>query len=244
MGITSLTVAACSHRGQVRPTNQDAFYVDPGQHFFIVADGMGGHAAGEVASDLAVKAVTQSLRHFLVSTKAPSEGLQTAAQLANTVILEDARRHPSRHDMGTTLVIAMLHESQLWYAHSGDSRLYLWRRGQLRQLTADHTLVAQYVAQGLLNAEEAREHPYRHILSRCLGQVNFLGMTVDVITPEPQDRYLLCSDGLTGELTDCEISVILEGTPDVQSACEQLLEQALNHGGQDNITIVLLNSSG
>lgn len=227
--------------GLVRGINQDAYYADRG--LFILADGMGGHTAGEIASSLAI----QSVRSFLESKRPSSPALDIekslvqAVRIANEDILEDAERHIEHGDMGTTLVIAWAVGSCLWYTHVGDSRLYRWN-GQARTLgalTKDHTLVAELVAKGSLSPEAAEQHPYRHVLSRCLGRSDLEVDLVQKIPLTPGDRYLLCSDGLTREVSEQEIAQTLSACPDDQQATETLVRKANEHGGRDNITVVL-----
>jgi PPM family protein phosphatase len=239
--IFSLSWAGMTDIGHVRGVNQDAYYANRG--LFILADGMGGHTAGEIASSLAI----QSVRSFLESKRPSSPALDIekslvqAVRIANEDILEDAERHIERGDMGTTLVIAWAVGSCLWYTHVGDSRLYRWN-GQTRTLgllTEDHTLVAELVAKGSLSPEIAEQHPYRHVLSRCLGRSDLEVDLVKKIPLIPGDRYLLCSDGLTREVSDPEIGQTLLACPDDQPAAETLVRKANEHGGRDNITVVL-----
>jgi PPM family protein phosphatase len=240
-----LTVAGSTHVGSVRTSNQDSYYLDPETRFFILADGMGGYTGGEVASSITVKTVASHLGRSLAenqnSSRPPQDWLNQAAILANAEILKDAALHPQRKDMGTTLVIALPLKSTLWYAHVGDSRLYRWRENILEQLTKDHSLVAEMVDRGLLTPEEARRHQYRNVLSRCLGREDLKQATVAQAAVEPGDRYLLCSDGLTEEVTDEQISAVLTRQANDQAACEELICDANAHGGRDNISVVILS---
>jgi PPM family protein phosphatase len=241
----SLSWAGTTDVGHVRSINQDAYYADRG--LFILADGMGGHTAGEVASALAI----QSVRAFLESKRPSSsvldveKSLVQAARVANEEILEDAEQHEEHGDMGTTLVIAWAIGSYLWYTHVGDSRLYRWNGASkvLLRLTEDHTLVSELVAKGYVLPEDAEQHPYRNVLSRCLGRPDLEVGLVQKIPMQAQDRYLLCSDGLTKEVPEQEIAQMLLTYPDDQEAVEALVHQAKVHGGRDNITVVLLTVS-
>jgi PPM family protein phosphatase len=241
----SLSWAGTTDVGHVRSINQDAYYADRG--LFILADGMGGHTAGEVASALAI----QSVRAFLESKRPSSsvldveKSLLQAARVANEEILEDAEQHEEHGDMGTTLVIAWAVGSHLWYTHVGDSRLYRWDGSSkvLSRLTEDHTLVSELVAKGYVLPEDAEQHPYRNVLSRCLGRSDLEVGLVQKIPMQAQDRYLLCSDGLTKEVQEQEIAQMLSTYRDDQEAVEALVHQAKVHGGRDNITVVLLTVS-
>jgi PPM family protein phosphatase len=241
----SLSWAGTTDVGHVRSINQDAYYADRG--LFILADGMGGHTAGEVASALAI----QSVRTFLESKRPSSsvldveKSLLQAARIANEEILEDAEQHEEHGDMGTTLVIAWAVGSYLWYTHVGDSRLYRWDGASkmLTRLTEDHTLVSELVAKGYVLPEDAEQHPYRNVLSRCLGRPDLEVGLVQKILMQAQDRYLLCSDGLTKEVPEQEIAHLLSAYPDDQEAVEALVHQANAYGGKDNITVVLLTIS-
>jgi len=239
----SLTWAGTTDVGHVRSINEDAYYADRG--LFILADGMGGHTAGEVASSLAI----QSVRTFLESqppsslTLAVEESLLQAVRIANEDILKDAEQHEEHGDMGTTLVIAWVVGSYLWYTHVGDSRLYRWDGSSkvLSRLTEDHTLVAELVAKGYVLPEAAEKHPYRNVLSRCLGRPDLKAGLVQKIPMHAQDRYLLCSDGLTKEVPEQEIAQILSANPNDQEAVEALVHQANEYGGRDNTTVVLFS---
>jgi protein phosphatase len=145
--------------------------------------------------------------------------------------------------MGTTIVIALPLKSNLWYAHVGDSRLYRWREQQLQQLTGDHTLIADMVSHGLLEVEEARRHPYRNVLSRCLGRGDLKHATVAQASVKSGDRYLLCSDGLTEEVEDTQIAELLNRYPNDQAASKELVALANAQGGHDNTTVIVITIS-
>jgi len=240
-----ITVAGQTDQGRVRSTNQDNYYLDPAGRFFILADGMGGYTGGEVASALTIQTITQSLDRSLEeeynSIRPPHAWLNQAILYANTQLVADSKAHPQRSDMGTTVVLVLPIKNTLWYAHVGDSRLYRWREGQLQQLTRDHTLVADLVSHGLLAPEEVRRHPYRNVLSRCLGRSDLKEATTNHANLHPGDRFVLCSDGLTEEVSDPEIAEILNKFPDNREACQGLIETANAHGGHDNITVLVLS---
>lgn len=229
-----------SDPGLIRATNEDFFLERPDAGVFAVADGMGGHAAGEVASRLAVDTVES---HLTTDAGAASPDTVAAAiASANNAILEAASRDPARAGMGTTLTVAVLHPggSHCTVGHVGDSRLYRLRHGQLEQLTTDHTVVQREIDAGTMPDSAAREHPARHLLTRALGTVS--GMTSDVFRADldPDDLLLLCSDGLTGMIDSHGIRAILLEPTSLGERAKQLVEAANAHGGEDNITVVLV----
>jgi protein phosphatase len=231
--------AGATDPGKVRSGNQDAYYCDPEGRYFIVADGMGGHAAGAVASQLAVETIRAYLDRGWEMVPAPKL-LSEAVEAANEAILKDQRENPQRADMGTTVVVAMVDpNNNCWSAHIGDSRLYRLRGSQLQQMTEDHTLVARSVRQGELTQEQARIHPWRHILERCLGRPDTGPPAIQPITLLPGDRLLLCSDGLTEELDDEVIAEYCLKVPDLEQLVLELIEAAKEQGGRDNITVVI-----
>ncbi|MEB3180054.1 MAG: Stp1/IreP family PP2C-type Ser/Thr phosphatase [Nostocaceae cyanobacterium] len=227
--------------GLVRSANQDAYYIDPSGRFVIVADGMGGHAGGEEASRIATEAIRTYLsKHWLSAT--PSKQLLSEAFVqANQAIVQEQQNHPARADMGTTAVVAIFREGeQSWCAHVGDSRLYRFRSSKLEQMTEDHTWVARALKAGDMTTEEARMHPWRHVLSRCLGREDLSQIDVKALEVQPGDRLLLCSDGLTEELPDGMIASYLQESSVGEKAAFSLVEAAKKQGGHDNITIVLV----
>ncbi|AFY43391.1 Stp1/IreP family PP2C-type Ser/Thr phosphatase [Nostoc sp. PCC 7107] len=229
-----------SDPGLIRSSNQDAYYVDPEGRFFIVADGMGGHAGGEEASHIA----TREIQAYLVANwnlpESDPELLEKALWQANEAILQDQQNHPERADMGTTVVVVLFRQVEApWCAHIGDSRLYRLRRSQLEQITEDHTWVARAIKVGDITPEEARMHPFRHVLSRCLGREDLNQFDVQLLNLSAGDRLLLCSDGLTEELVDEKIADYLQ-YPSLEKASISLIEAAKEQGGHDNITVVIV----
>ncbi len=224
--------------GKVRSNNQDNFYCDERGRFAIVADGMGGHAAGAMASQVAVEAIKNKLLGGWSQTPA-AKLLDDAVEAANQAILADQRRHADRADMGTTVVILLVdREGECWSAHIGDSRLYVYRQNKLIQLTQDHTLVARSVRMGEMTLEQSRTHPWRHILERCLGRVDTGSPAIQHIALQSGDRILMCSDGLTEELEDQDIEYyISQGS--LAELPEKLINAAKSNGGRDNITVVI-----
>lgn len=232
-----------SDPGMVRRSNQDSFFLDPEGNFFLVADGMGGHAGGEEASRLATEVIQKHLRERWRSW-ADSETLLTeAVQKANEAIIQDQETYPERADMGTTLVVVLFHNNKYWLTHIGDSRIYRLREESLEQLTEDDTWVARALKLGELTPEEARSHPWRHILSKCLGRKDLAPVVVQSIDIQPGDRLLLCSDGLTEELDAASILSYLKPPAPCAESAELLVNAAKEHGGRDNITVVIVEAS-
>jgi protein phosphatase len=226
--------------GLVRSVNQDSYYIDdPKGRFFIVADGMGGHAGGQEASQIATKQIQAYLEEKWDSEESSEILLQEAIDLANQGILEDQNNHPERADMGTTVVILMFREKP-WVAHIGDSRLYRLRESQLEQITEDHTWVGLALRSGDITKEQAKVHPWRHVLSQCLGRKELYGVDLHELDVQAGDRLLLCSDGLTEEVADDLINVFLTDSEDCKAAATELVEAAKKAGGSDNVTVVIV----
>lgn len=235
-----ITAAFRTDQGQVRANNQDNLQV--GRTVFAVADGMGGHVAGEVASEEAVKPLKAMDGSRYDTPEAATEALREAVEAANSDVIGKARSNPDWAGMGTTLTAVLVRDEHVHLAHVGDSRAYLYRDGALSQLTTDHTLVEQLVQEGRLSREEIATHPQRSVITRAIG----VEPTVDVDTLQPLalqpgDRLLLCSDGLTGPVDEDTIAGILGGVEDPHAAVDQLVDLANTEGGPDNITVVLLS---
>ena len=228
--------------GLLRSSNQDAYYIDPDGRFFIVADGMGGHAGGQEASRLATDAIQAYLNQQWNSDHRSQDILRDAFLKANDAILQDQSAHPERADMGTTAVVLMFRESDAepWCGHVGDSRLYQLRGPKLKQVTEDHTWVARAIREGELSVDQSKHHPWRHVLSQCLGREDLLQIDVQSFPVRGGDRLLLCSDGLTEELSDLLITSHLKSIRACTAAAESLVDAAKQRGGRDNITVVVL----
>jgi protein phosphatase len=226
--------------GLIRTVNQDDYHIDPDGRFFIVADGMGGHAGGQEASKLATEAIQAHLDEHWQSQVASEELIEQAFYKANQSILQDQQNHPERPDMGTTAVVFMFRQGQSWCAHVGDSRLYRLRSSTLEQITEDHTWVARAMKAGDLTPDQARTHQWRHVLSQCLGRKDLQQVDVQLMDVQPGDRLLLCTDGLTEELSDNLISSYIQPRLDGEEAAAMLIESAKEKGGRDNITVVIV----
>lgn len=227
--------AVATHQGRVRRNNQDAVYPatsgsGEGPVLVVVADGMGGHVGGEVASRLAVE-------HAVATPGTVVERVLAG----NTAVFEEALRNPSLAGMGTTMTLVELGvDGVARFAHVGDSRAYLMRDGNLSQLTADHTVVAEHVRAGRLTAEEATNHPQRSMLTRALGLTPDVEVDAFDLTLQPGDRLLVCSDGVTSMLDDAAIGVAL-GNATAEESVWKLVEEANRAGGHDNITAVVVD---
>lgn len=226
--------------GLLRAVNQDDYYIDPAGRFFVVADGMGGHAGGQEASRIATQAIQTYLNDRWDSDDSPQSLLENAFLKANAEILQDQSKHPERADMGTTAVAVIFRAEQPWCAHIGDSRLYRLRGAKLHQITEDHTWVARAMKLGELTSDQARSHPWRHILSKCLGREDVRQVDVQPFDLQPNDRLLLCSDGLTEELSDQLIAFHLKTIRACDRAALALVNAAKDRGGRDNITVVIV----
>ena len=228
--------ATATHKGMVRQNNEDSLYPDTsgeshGPATLVVADGMGGHVAGEVASRLAVNDAASN--ELLASGR---------VEAGNRAIREEVAREPGLEGMGTTMTLVSLGEDgSAAFAHVGDTRAYLYRTGELRQLTEDHTVAAEYVALGEISADEAASHPQRHILTRTLGLSRFVNIDEIQIALEPEDRILLCSDGLNEMVSDDAIAAAMDGGT-VDDVAWKLIEMANKAGGVDNITVIVVDA--
>lgn len=226
--------------GLLRAVNQDDYYIDPHGRFFIVADGMGGHAGGQEASRIATQSIQKYLNDHWDSPEQTKTLLEKAFLVANQAILQDQSKHPERSDMGTTAVAVLLRNNEPWCAHIGDSRLYRLRGAKLHQITEDHTWVARAMRLGDITPDQARIHPWRHILSKCLGREDLRQIDVQPFDLQPNDRLLLCSDGLTEELSDGLIASHLKTIRACERAALALVNAAKDKGGRDNITVVIV----
>jgi serine/threonine protein phosphatase PrpC len=237
-------------RGRVRLSNQDTFAVLDEDRLWLVADGMGGQAGGDVASRLAVESIRTSFQESARSWNAPTldqveRSFRRAIHKANQAIRQAAARQPRLTGMGTTVVALTLtdHPTPLVaVAHVGDSRAYLLRDQQLHRLTWDHSFVENSIREGLLSPQEALTHPYRHVLSRALGTELEVEPDWSSRALDPADLFLLCSDGLTKMLTDAQILETLLRHGSAEAACRALIHEALRRGGEDNVTAIVIRN--
>lgn len=229
--------AARSDVGSVREHNEDSYLVKT--PLFVVADGMGGHEAGEVASNIAV---TTMEAHAPKSTS--PEALAAAVIKANEAVLRGAQDGTGKPGMGTTLTAAFVFEDEATIAQVGDSRAYLLHDGQLQRITRDHSLVADLIEQGRLTEAEARFHPQRSVITRALGSDPHMQPDLYTLHVEEGDRLLLCSDGLCSMISDEDIEEILLDNPAPAHACDALVEEAIIAGGLDNVTVIVIDPLG
>jgi serine/threonine protein phosphatase PrpC len=239
-----MKAAAVTDPGQVRPANEDSVFADPDTGLLIVADGMGGHAAGEVASGMAAETIAAFLRE-----KLPASGtlvldaprlLGEAVRRADAAVRERAAADPTLNGMGTTAVVAICRDDDLALAHVGDSRAYLLHEGGLRRITEDHSLVARMVSAGTITPAEARKHHLRNVITRSLGFEGNAEAEVQILEWVRGDSLLLCTDGLTGMVEDDEIeSILASHGADVEAAARALIALANEHGGTDNVSAVV-----
>jgi serine/threonine protein phosphatase PrpC len=243
-----LEVAGRSDVGRVRQSNEDCYGFDLRQGVFVVCDGMGGHAAGEVASKIAVDTVLNYFRDKeplaanaeLVDAPLGAQLLSDAVNKANESILEYAEGHASASGMGTTLVAARFAEEKFTIAHIGDSRIYLLRQGSLLQLTEDHSLVMEQVRRGIMTVDEAKKSTAQHIITRALGTDDNSPPDLAEFPAETGDILMLTTDGVLRHLEDQQIHEALAESASLQEACDHMIELALDAGGEDNATCVLI----
>lgn len=233
--------SAQSDVGRGRSQNEDAFSVDAERGVFVVADGMGGHGNGEVASRIVSEVVRESLTPAALRASVDGgQSLRRALEEANRRVIEAARGDAALTGMGATAVVATLDRHGSFLANVGDSRAYLLRAGSFAQLTKDHTWVREQVSAGLLSETQALRHPFRSVVTRALGGDDEVTVDVQALDPQPGDLYLLCSDGLTAVLGDEEIRAHLEERDSLAAVCRRLIAAANERGGPDNITVVLV----
>ncbi len=250
-GSLRIEVAGETNVGMKRTHNEDNFSITEESGLYIVADGMGGHASGEIASKMAVDA----MREFFAATASDPERtwpykmdrskgyeenrLITGIKLANLRIYESAQRDPRQRGMGTTIVALFAVEDSIYVAHVGDSRVYRLRDGALEQLTEDHSLLNDYIKMKRLTPEEIANFPHKNVIVRALGMKDTVKVDTRLERPQAGDVYVLCSDGLSGPVTDEMILEILDSTGDLRAAATKLINKANENGGPDNITVVL-----
>ncbi len=230
-----MNVASRTHIGLVRASNQDALLLCPGKYdLYGVADGMGGHKGGDIASLMAVTL----LRRFISDAKPSKERLQRAVEEANLMIYEEQLYRPDLSGMGTTLTVIWEDRKHILLGHVGDSRAYRLRGGRIAQVSQDHSMVAELVRDGLLTREEARKHPYRNIITRALGTSETIEVDIDELDKRHGDIYLICSDGLYEYVQEDQMQEILMER-NIEDAADLLLSFALEGGGRDNISLVI-----
>jgi PPM family protein phosphatase len=236
--------------GMKRDHNEDSFYLPESERLAIVADGMGGHASGEVASRMAVETIVGFFREtqdeqeltwpFKVDrgNRHDINRMVTAIKLANLKIHQEAQRNPACQGMGTTVVSTLFLNDALIVGHVGDSRLYRYREGMFDQMTEDHSLLNDYIKMKHLSPEEIAAFPHKNVIVRALGMKASVQVDVIVDAPRLGDVYLLCSDGLSGMVPDGEIAAMMASDQDLDRVCDRLISTANGNGGLDNVTVV------
>jgi len=243
MAGTHLLIGSATDVGRRRDHNEDAyvtFETEDGGLVLVVADGMGGHLAGEVASEMTIEILQRELTRPAAD---PAAALRAAIERANQEIWDEAARDPEKSGMGSTIVAAIVLDNQAYLANAGDSPAYLIRAGQTDQITRDHGLVAEQVEAGIISEEDAGHHPFRHILTRCLGAE--ANVDVEVYPPrelQAGDVLVLCSDGLTEHVTKREVAALITA-PDPNEVAKGLVDVANQRGGHDNITVVVARAT-
>lgn len=236
-----ITCAGRTDVGIIRSGNEDSYLIIPDRGIFVVADGMGGHAAGEVASEMAVRFVARELGSLRgLSDDEVAERMRLAIRAANGAIFQRTLTEHDKRGMGTTVTALVLFNGRFLIGQVGDSRGYLLRGGKLTQVTKDHSYVQEQVDAGYLTPEQARTHPYSNVITRCVGANSEVVPDIYVGTVKPQDLFLLASDGLTGMLEDYQLGEILNPERQPQDQVDDLITEANRHGGLDNITAILV----
>ena len=233
----TITYGAVTHVGQVRTGNEDSLLAD--NNVFMVADGMGGHNAGEVASLMAVEQLREAANGIIAETD-----LVQALESANEVIYAESMTNHLHHGMGTTLAaMVVLENNTLVVAHVGDSRVYMWHEGALSRLSKDHSYVQELVDEGIVSIEEARTHPRRNIVTRALGIDADVEVEANTFPVTVGAWYVLCSDGLVDEISDADIAKVLERCTSPHEAAQALVDAANAAGGRDNITVIVVSTA-
>jgi len=242
--------AGLTDKGQMREQNQDAIFIENNQigplpNLYIVADGMGGHQAGEVASENAIKSIEDYIRNFKVAEFVKPENfldlLVTAVQDANKKVFEMSEQDPAMKGMGTTLIVCTVSDGKAMLAHVGDSRAYAVSKTQITQITEDHTYVEQMVQTGKISEAEATTHPKRHVITRALGVEGPLQVDGIVHPIGSTATLVLCTDGLSDMLDNNTIKTIVDGIGFAEHRAQFLIEEANSRGGHDNISAILID---
>ena len=236
-----LRTAVLSDVGLRRRANEDSYSIADELGLYIVADGMGGHTAGQVASQMAAESAVRALGALQGAAASLTEKLRYAVAASNREVFSTSQEKPQFAGMGTTFVALLAGGERIGLAHVGDSRAYLVRGDRIRQLTDDHSLVAELVRRKEISEAAARGHPHRHVLTRAIGVRRSVEPDLLELTPETGDLFVLCSDGLTGLVTDEEIDESVRSTEDLDVACQGLVDLANSRGGDDNITVLLVH---
>ena len=238
-----IDAAAATDVGLVREENEDSFSVEKDIGLFVVADGLGGCAGGEVASRIAIDTVVSYFKDLYKKGAVTnvSQAVMDAINRANRVVLDESRRSDNLFGMGTTIVTALLDDAGRFHiANVGDSRAYLYRDGEFSAMSKDHSAVEELVDEGRILKEDARSHPLRNVVTRVIGQEPFLGPFQKTIMAQRRDILMLCSDGLWDMLSDSDIKEIISRGRGAGELCRSLIDAATDAGGEDNVTVIVV----
>ncbi len=239
-----LEVGQATNTGMIRPGNEDSFFTDPPNGLFVVADGMGGHAAGEIASEMAVRIIADELRAVKDIDDTVIVQVSNAMKRANLAIFERTLTEVDKQGMGTTTSLLILRDGKYLIGQVGDSRVYLLREAALQQLTKDHSYVQEQVDAGFLTPEQARYHPYSNVITRCVGASAEVEPDTYSGQVKAGDTFLVASDGLTGMVDDRRLQTLLQSRASAQRVVEALISEANGRGGLDNITAIVVRVIG
>ena len=247
-----LEIASCTDPGMVRSHNEDSIASDPANGLVVLADGMGGYNAGEVASGMATTVITTEIQQLLAKvqpfqidaeSKTPMAGRMIREQVlkANTSIYQAAQSQPQYAGMGTTLVVCLFYDNRMLAAHLGDSRLYMLRDGKFKQVTRDHSLLQEQIDSGIITAEQAKKAAHKNLVTKALGIDPVVEPEIHEYPTKPGDIYLLCSDGLCDMVEDEDIGMTLQALGgNLKLAAQQLVQMANDNGGRDNVSVILV----
>jgi protein phosphatase len=248
----SLEIATCSDPGMVRSHNEDSIAADPVNGLVVLADGMGGYNAGEVASGMATTVIVNEIRQILASAKPYDVDSRTSEEIAarlvreqvlkaNTSIYQAAQSQPQYAGMGTTLIVCLFYDNRMLVAHLGDSRLYLLRDGNFSQVTRDHSLLQEQIDSGIITPEQAKRAQHKNLVTRALGIDPIVEPEIHEYAAKAGDIYLLCSDGLCDMVDDEDIGMTLQTLGgNLKLAAQQLVQMANDNGGRDNVSVILV----
>lgn len=226
--------------GKVRDHNEDAFFVSEKKGFFIVADGMGGLEAGEIASEITKETISLILNEKLEQAQSVEALIKEAFVKANLDVRKALTEKNAKKGMGCTCVVLVLKDNDFFVGYVGDSRIYLMRSRKLKQLSRDHSYVEELFVRGLISEDEKKDHPYKNSITRYVGHAEKIDVDISAGPISNKDTFLLCSDGLTGEVEDPDIEKILSESDSPENKVAKLINQALNNGGGDNVTAVVV----
>jgi serine/threonine protein phosphatase PrpC len=243
------TITGLTHPGMMRTRNEDALAWHETIHLAMLADGMGGHKAGDVASSMALEIIKKTLCEQLPKLTRPNSSRQRIGLILSTIENANTQMHQvsqtctEKTGMGATLALTLFHRDKVIVAHIGDSRIYRLRKHRLRSLTCDHSLINQLIAQGTMSKEEAKTSRYKNVITRALGQRETVEPDIRELTTIPQDIYLLCSDGLYDMVSEYEMrDIITRHSADLETAAQRLITKANENGGKDNVTALLVKT--